>query len=152
MSATTSFLTEDMRQQAIGVESAPSTTEVEMGAIRKFAEAIEDTNPLWNNEWEARHTRHGGLVTPPTFLRSMKTLRAELPFEMPFDRVLDGGSEWEYFEAVLPGDHITTIDRVEDMREHTGRMGLMVITTAKITYRNQFDAVVATQTSTVIHY
>ena len=133
MSATTSFLTEDMRQQAIGVEGAPSTTEVERRAIIKFAEAIEDTNPLWNNEGEARHTRHGGLVAPPTFLRSMQTLRAELPFEVPFDRVLDGGSDWEYFEAVLPGDRITTIDRIEDMRERNGRIGLMVITTAKIT-------------------
>jgi hypothetical protein len=53
---------------------------------------------------------------------------------------------------VRPGDRITAVDRIEDMQERSGRMGLMVITTTKLTYRNQFDAVVATQTSTIIRY
>ena len=152
MPGTNIFLTEDMCQQAIGVEGPSSTTEVERGAIIKFAQAIEDNNPLWNDEAEARHTRRGGLVAPPTFLRSVRTVRAELPFEMPFDRVLDGGSEWEYFQAVIPGDRITTIDCIEDLRERTGKLGLMVITMSKTTYRNQFDTLVAIQTSTVIRY
>ena len=147
-----SFLTEDMRQQAIGVESPPLTTEVEKGAIIKFAEAIADDNPLWNDEASARQSSYGGLVAPPTFLRSMRVARAELPFAVPFDRVLDGGSDWEYFEPVRPGDRITAVDRIEDMQERTGRMGLMVITTTRLTYRNQFDEVVATQTSTIIRY
>ncbi len=152
MSTPTSFLTEEMRQRAIGVESPPMTTEVEKGAIVKFAEAIADQNPLWADEAAARRSGYGGLIAPPTFLRSMRAARAELPFEVPFDRVLDGGSDWEYFEPVRPGDRITAVDRIEDMQERTGRMGLMVITTTKLTYRNQFDDVVATQTSTIIRY
>ncbi len=39
-----------------------------------------------------------------------------------------------------------------EIQERTGRMGLMVITTSKVTYRNQFGSVVATQTSTGIRY
>ena len=54
MSTTPSFLTEEMRQQAIGTLSDPRTLEVEKGAIIKFAEAIGDDNPVYNDEAEAR--------------------------------------------------------------------------------------------------
>lgn len=152
MSTLASFLTEEMRQQAIGLESPPVTTEVEKGAIIKFAQAIGDDNPLWNDEVAARKTRHGGLIASPTFLRSAGTTRPQLPFELPFHRLLDGGSDWEYFEPVRPGDRITSVARIADIRERTGRLGVMIIMTTVIAYRNQFDQVVATQTSTSIRY
>ena len=152
MTSPATFLTEEMRQQAIGVESPPITVEVEKGAIIKFAQAIGDDNPVFNDEIAARNTRYGGLIAPPTFLRSVIVERPEYTFEMPYDRLLDGGSEWEYFEPVRAGDRITAVSRITDMSERTGRMGLMVITTYVITYRNQFDQVVATQASTSIRY
>ena len=152
MTSPVTFLTEEMRQQAIGVESPPITVEVEKGAIIKFAQAIGDDNPVFNDEIAARNTRYGGLIAPPTFLRSVMVERPEYTFEMPYDRLLDGGSEWEYFEPVRAGDRITAVSRITDMSERTGRMGLMVMTTYVITYRNQFDQVVATQASTSIRY
>ena len=152
MTSPATFLTEKMRLQAIGVESPPTTVEVEKGAIIKFAQAIGDDNPVFNDEIAARNTRYGGLIAPPTFLRSVIVERPEYPFEMPYDRLLDGGSEWEYFEPVRAGDRITAVSRITDMSERTGRMGLMVMTTYVITLRNQFDQVVATQTSTSIRY
>ena len=152
MSATPSFLTEEMRQQAIGMESEPKTMEVEKGAIIKFAEAIGDHNPVYNDEAAARASQYGGLIAPPTFLRSAVSARPELPFDVPFDRVLDGGSDWEYFEPVRPGDRITAVSRIEDINERNGRIGLMLIQTIVITYTNQFGQVVATQTNTSIRY
>ena len=145
-------LTEEMRQQAIGLEGPPVTTEVEKGAIVKFAQAIGDDNPLFNDEAEARKSKYGGLIAPPTFLRSMGSSRPQLPFDVPFDRNLDGGSDWEYFEPVRPGDRITSVARIADMVEREGRLGVMIITTNVTTYRNQFDQVVATQTTTGIRY
>ena len=152
MSTTPSFLTEEMRQQAIGQESAPSTLEVEKGAIIKFAEAIGDDNPVYNDEAAARASKYGGLIAPPTFLRSAVAARLELPLDVPFDRVLDVGSDWEYFEPVRPGDRITAVSRIEDITERNGRIGLMLIQTIVITYSNQFGQVVATQTNTSIRY
>ena len=107
MSTESSFLTEEMRQQAIGAESEPKLLEVEKGAIIKFAEAIGDDNPVYSDEAAARASQYGGLIAPPTFLRSAVSARPELPFDVPFDRVLDGGSDWEYFQPVRPGgpDH-----------------------------------------------
>ena len=152
MTAPASFLTEEMRQQAIGLEGPPATTEVEKGAIIKFAQAIGDDNPVFNDEEAARESRYGGLIAPPTFLRSMASSRPELPFDFPFHRRLDGGSEWEYFIPVRPGDRITAVARIDDISERTGRLGLMIIMSTVVTYRNQFGRVVATQTGTGIAY
>ena len=152
MSTTPSFLTEEMRQQAIGTVSEPRTLEVEKGAIIKFAEAIGDDNPIYSDEAAARGLQYGGLVAPPTFLRSAVAARPDLPFDVPFERVLDGGSEWEYFEPVRPGDRITAVSRIEDITERNGSIGLMLIQTIVITYTNQFDQLVATQTNTSIRY
>ena len=152
MTTPASFLTEEMRQQVIGQKSAPSTTDIEKGAIIKFAQAIEDDNPVFNDDMAARDSRYGGLIAPPTFLRSVGVDRPAYPFDMPFNRLLDGGSEWEYFHPVRAGDRITAVAEIADINERTGRMGLMIITSVVVTYRNQFDQVAATQTSPSIRY
>ena len=152
MSTSTPLLTEEMRQQAIGRESEPVTTEAEKGAIIRFAQAIGDDNPLFSDEAAARRGRYGGLIAPPTFLRSMSSSRPELPFELPLTRMLDGGSDWEYFEPIRPGDRITAVASITDVSERTGRLGTMVFTTVVTTYRNQLGQVAATQTSTSIRY
>ena len=152
MSTSAPLLTEEMRQQCIGQESAPVTTKVEKGAIIKFAQAIGDDNPLFNDEAAARSSRYGGLIAPPTFLRSVSSLRPELPFELPLTRMLDGGSDWEYFEPIRPGDHITSTGRITEITERAGRLGAMVFMTVVFTYRNQFDQVAVTQTNTSIRY
>ena len=152
MSTPTTFLTEEMRQQAIGLEGPPVTTEIEKGAIIRFAQAIEDDNPVFNDEEAARKSQYGGLIAPPTFLRSIRSSRREVPFDIPFNNALDGGSDWEYFEHVRTGDLITTVSRITDMQERAGRMVVMIITSTVTTYTNQFDQVVATQTTTGIRY
>lgn len=152
MSTPAPVLTDEMRRQAIGSETAPITTEIEKGAIIKFARAIGDDNPLFSDEVGARQGPYGGLVAPPTFLRSVVSSRMDLPFDLPLERVLDGGSDWEYFEPVRAGDRITAVARLTDIAERTGRLGVMVIMTIVVTYRNQLDQVAATQTNTLIRY
>jgi acyl dehydratase len=152
LSTPTSFLTEEMQRRAIGTESNPVTMEVEKGAIIRFAQAIGDNNPAYTDEAAARKTRYGGIVAPPTFLRSLRGVHLDLPFELPFNRVLDAGSDWEYFQPVRPGDRITAVGRISDIRERSGRLGLMILITTAITYHNQFDEVVAIQTNILIRY
>lgn len=65
MTTPASFLTEEMRRQAIGQKSEPHTIDVEKGAIIKFAQAIEDDNPLFNDDMAARESRYGGIIAPP---------------------------------------------------------------------------------------
>lgn len=125
---------------------------VERGAIFNFVQAIGDANPAYHDEAAARKTGYGTLIAPPTFLRCMRLVQPELPFDLPFERLLDGGSDWEYFQLVRAGDQITAVGRVSDISERSGRVGLMVFIKTMITYRNQFDEIAATQTNTLIRY
>jgi acyl dehydratase len=151
MSSENTFLTEEIRQRALGVQSGPAILDVEKGAVARFAEAVGDPSPVFNDEAAARKTRLGTLVAPPTFLRSLRLERPTLP-GAPFDRVLDGGSDWEYFEPVRVGDRITGIVRIADLSERSGRLGTMLFMVLEYTYTNQFGERVATQRNTLIYY
>ena len=146
-----SAITQEMRD-AIGVESDPVTHEVEKGAIIKFTRAIGDPNPLFNDEGAARMTRYGGLIAPPTFLRSTPPGPPKVRFESPYSAGLDGGSEWEYFEAVRVGDRITVTNKVAEIFERQGRLGNMVFIINEAKYVNQFGQTVALQRTTGISY
>lgn len=146
-----SVITQEMRA-AIGVASEPITHDVEKGAIIKFAEAIGDPNPLFNDEEAARKTRYGGLIAPPTFLRSMRSGPARVHYRGPYSANLDGGSQWEYYEPVRPGDKITVTTTITDISEREGRMGKMLFVTRETRYVNQFGKLAATQRSTGISY
>lgn len=141
-----------MKRQAVGIEGPPMILEVEKGAIRKFAEAVGDSNPLWTDEEVSKASSGGGVVAMPTFLRSMRPERPQLPFDLPFQRLLDAGSEWEYFQPVRPGDRITAVSRLTDISERSGKLGIMIFMIVIISYTNQFSQVVATQQSTHIRY
>ena len=145
-------VTEEVRKQ-IGKTGEPRTYEVEKGHIRRFAEAIGDGNPVFSDEPAARKTRFGGLIAPPTFYRSMGSPIPDisLPGFQSF-RGLDGGSEWEYFQPIHPGDRITSQSKLVDIRESEGRLGPMIFITIEHSYTNQFGELCATQRSTGIRY
>jgi acyl dehydratase len=145
------YVTEEAKKQ-IGKMGEARTLDVERGAIRRFAEAIGDENPLFNNEQEARKRRFGGMIAPPTFCRSLSAAIVDVKLEMPQFRGLDGGSEWEYFEPIRPGDRITVQTKIADLRESEGRLGPMVFITTETTYTNQFGEVCAIQRATGIRY
>ena len=146
-----SVITQEMRD-AIGVESDPVAYEVEKGALIKFAQAIGDPNPIFNDEEVARSTRYRGLVAPPTFLRSMIPARPKVEPPSPYPAGLDGGSEWEYFEPVRPGDRITVTTKIVDMFERRGQLGDMLFIIRETRYVNQSCNVVALEHTTGIGY
>lgn len=143
----------DEEKKFIGIESEPITYDVERGAIRLFAQAIGDPNPLFNDDKQARKTRLGGLIAPPTYVRLL--MPRELPrFELPKmpKRLLDGGSEWEFLEPIRPGDRITVVARLGDLRETEGRMGTMVVRVIELRYTNQFKELCTIQRMSLINY
>jgi acyl dehydratase len=145
------YVTEEARKQ-IGKLGEARTLDVERGAIRRFAEAIGDDNPVFNNEREARKTRFGGMIAPPTFCRSLSAAIVDVKLDMQSFRGLDGGSDWEYLEPIRPGDRITVQTKIADLRESEGRLGPMVFITTETTYTNQFGQVCVIQRSTGIRY
>ena len=146
-----SVITQQMRD-AVGVFSQPIEHDIEKGAIRRFAEVIGDPNPLYCDEERARKSRYGGIIAPPTFLRTLETDPLNVDFGVPYEGVFDGGSEWKYHEPVRLGDRITVTSRIVDLRERTGRVGPMLFVISESTYVNQFGAKVALQRNTLIYY
>jgi len=148
--ADATLVTPEMRAW-LGREFDRRTLEVEKGAVRRFAEAIGDPNPLWSDEEAARGTRYGGIIAPPTFLR-LATGFPRFPFPLPFEHLLDGGSDWAYFEPVRPGDALTAVSRLVDLREREGRVGRMLFVVHETTYTNQWGRLAASQRCTTILY
>ena len=146
-----SVITPEMKA-AVGVESEPYVNDVEKGAIIKFARAIGDTNPIYNDEDAARKSRYGGLVAPPTFFRSLRSGEMKVDVSSPYPANLDGGSEWEYYEPVRPGDRIAVTTKISNMFERAGRLGNMLFIQRETKYVNQFGNTVAIQRTTGISY
>lgn len=143
---------EELRK-LIGTEGQPVVIEIEKGMIRKFAEAIEDPNPLWQDEEYARKSRYGGLVAPPEILCSVMfsggASRPEIP--LPYKRILDGGGEWEFFLPLKPGDVITSVTKFADVYMREGKAGKMIFQVFETIHRNQRGEIVAKSRGTLIN-
>ena len=126
------------------------SADIEKSHIKRFAEAIGDTNPLWNDERAARKTCYGGMIAPPTFLRIIPFGRPDNSLDLPGSHKVDGGSEWEYFEPVRPGDRITGNRKVVELYERQGQRGPVIFIVTHTIYTNQFGDTVASQKTTSI--
>ena len=149
-----SVITDEMRA-AIGVESGPSTREVEKGAIRRFAEAIGDPNPLYRDEEQAAKSKYGAMICPPSFFGWMvRSAGATRSFQSPFTRGYNGGNEYEFFKPIKAGDVLTTTSKIVEMYERQGgpQTGRMLFTVTETTYKNQNGEIVAKSRGTGISY
>jgi acyl dehydratase len=144
-------------RESIGRSVGPIVFEVERGAIRRFAEAVGDPNPLYRDEDYARRMPQGGVVAPPGFFGwplnashdILETLKA---FHCPFKRVLNGGTDCEFFRAVRPGDMLAATRRLIDVSEKESRLGRLIILVIETTYLNQAGECVAVNRDTTITY
>ncbi len=110
----------------IGRESEPVLHEVEKGAIRHFAEALGDPNPIYVDEAAARAAGFPALVAPPTFpvvLASNERFRHSL--DLGTRSILHGEQQFEYVRPVVAGDRITVRSKVADVQERAGASGPM---------------------------
>ncbi len=109
-------------------------------AIRKFADGIGDSNPLWQDAEYAQKTRYGCLIAPPSWLYSVFIGWDML--DVPAGIFLiPAGHDWEYFRPVMVGDRITVDCKYTDLE--IKRSGSTIIEGREILYKNQHDALVA---------
>ncbi len=138
--------------------------EVEKGAIRRFADAVDDPNPLYWDEEYARNSRYGSIIAPPGFFgwpakqaRGAAITSEETGPQRPdlakagYPRVLDGGMEYEFFCPIRAGDTLAVSSMVKDIVEREGRTGKMIFLITETTYINQNGDVVAKVRGTTIH-
>lgn len=111
-------------KKAVGRISPPTLNEVEKGAIRRFAEAIGDFNPMFYDEEYARASGYPTIVAPPTFpasFHSAADLRELLG--VTIKSVLHAEQTFEYDRPIFAGDRIYVSTRVSDVQERSGPSG-----------------------------
>jgi len=134
------LITEGMKA-AIGVESDPSVFEIEKGAIRRWAEAIGDPNPLYHDEEYARKLGYRSIIAPPTFLPSygypLVRGKSKVTVKSPLNRSLNGGLEIEIIRPLQAGDTAYVTTMLSDIVEKKGRLGKMLFFISEIFIRNK---------------
>ncbi len=136
----------------IGREAAPFTCEVTKTAIRRFAQAIGDSNPAYFDEQYARTTQWGGIIAPPTFIFTLgyyddspgvqlredgRPTGGEIDVPLPVSRTVGGASAIEFGEPARPGDVITVRKKVADVYTKEGKSGRLYFTVVETSYTNQ---------------
>lgn len=145
----------------IGTTTPPGINEVEPGAIKRYAEAVEDPNPLYSDIEYARNSRYKGIISPPGFFgwpvkvstgaMEMMAPIFEILFKAGLFRILDGGVEYDFFLPVRAGDTLAWYARFADAKERVSKSGeRMVFITMELTYINQNGDMVAKKRQTFI--
>lgn len=156
-----SVITDAMRA-AIGVDGPPSVAEVTTSGIRIFARAVGHTDLVFYDEEVARQRGYRSLLAPPGYLGTpiyrpgRREAAAEMAggaqYEIPYKRVLNGGTTYEYSEPIVAGDVITSRSHISEFRERAGSMGPMLITYRETVFTRQDGTVVAKMRGNVINY
>jgi acyl dehydratase len=154
--AESSLITRELRE-LIDVTLETIVFKVEEGAIQRYAKAIGDLNPLFNEPDFASKTKYGRLLAPPGFtgwpvkagLDMFKLVESLVKAGAP-SRLLDGGVEFEFFEPVGAGDLLTATTKIANMTERETRLGKTIFTTLETTFVNQKGNVALKSRSTLI--
>lgn len=153
-------ITDELKAMIGIIMAEPTIIEVERGAIRRYADAIDDPNPLYRDVEYAKNSGYGELICPPGFfgwpvkagggpMWILDTFGDPLS-RAGFPRILDGGIEYEFFIPIRAGDILTSYIKVADITERAGRTGNMLLVTLETTYLNQNGDIVAKARSSLI--
>ncbi len=136
----------------VGVEAEPEIWEVEKDHIKRFAEAIGDPNPIYRDEAYAAKTCYGGIIAPPQFLIDAGLVKfVDRLVDMCPDKAnINAGTDLEFYRPMRPGDRITTVAKLAEVKEKTGKSGEMIFLTIEVTYRNQRGELAAVCRNTFI--
>ncbi len=147
----------------IGKEVSVRTVEVEKGAIKRYADAVDDQNPLYYDEEYAKKSKYGSIIAPPGYIHSHWFVGPITRWEREHEPsageaggfidalrkagftnpgVVDVGHEYDSFNPVRAGDTITLSRKLKNITEREGKTGKMVFWTTETTFTNQNGDVV----------
>ena len=130
--------------------------------IRRFSQAIGETNPIHFDEDYAKSSRYGTIVAPPLFCQmfTFEDVPAdqlpddgspiEIDVPLPARRTVGGASSYEIFQPVKAGDRITVKSSLRDVFAKEGRSGRLYFVVVETEFSNQENEPVAKETATYI--
>jgi acyl dehydratase len=157
------LLTDDVRAFLGREVSFTAPDELGRSAIRYFALAVGDDNPVYTDDDAALAAGHPSVIAPPTLICETNQFLAkprdgdgfpghmwDLP--LPDCRLVRGGNEYTFYRPVVPSDVITVTHRIADMTERLSRSGAQLLSVVnEITYRDQHGERLATNRETLIY-
>jgi acyl dehydratase len=117
----------------VGETSTAETVEVTAEAIRQFADAIGDENPLYHDEEAAQAAGYPTLIAPPTYVTKFRQFIGALPIDPIKMRLLHGEEEYTYVRPLCAGDVLTIQTRVAEVRQRPGKGDVMTFVTLETT-------------------
>ncbi|WP_407493785.1 MaoC family dehydratase N-terminal domain-containing protein [Pseudooceanicola sp. MF1-13] len=149
------LLTDQIRAMIGAERTYPAKEEIGGMAIRYFAIAVGDTDPLYYDDEYARAQGYPSRIAPPTFITesgqyagNTPNAHGYLPHEWDWPagfRTIRGGQDYTFARPVLPTDRISVRYRLESIEEKSSRDGrgqLLAISLAE--FIDADGAVVAT--------
>src|SRR5262249_51596810 len=109
---------------------------VERGKIKEFAVAIGDPDAIYHDAEYAAKTPAGGIMAPPTFLRSFlyePRAASDALAVKDWSYIVHGEQEFEYLAPIVAADVLTARERIVSVTEkesrRAGRLHIAVIET-----------------------
>jgi len=155
----------------IGMESRVEVAcdPIERGAVRRYAQAIMDEDPIFHSDCE-ENRRYGGSIAPPLYpthlfrrpFGAADPIQANahnphydgsigslgLPAIEPLKdyTLLNGGSEVEFFKYARHGESVTMLSRYADILEKNTSKGPIILVIIESEFRDgQGDLLVRTR-------
>jgi len=128
-------------RRLIGVDyrGARAVIEITHDNIRDYCNYMGSENPLFLDEGYAAQTRWGGVIAPPAMVG-----QAIIAPGLRGIQWINGGIEWEFLQAMRPGDVITQRGQLVDAVEKRGRtVPRMIIQIGDLTCTRQDGVAVA---------
>lgn len=132
-------------------------------AIRYFALAVGDDNPLYTDRSFARDNGYDDVVAPPTLLAETNQYIVGRPdaegylghswrLDVPGTRLVRGGNSYEFAAPAQPDTVVTATWRIASMIERRTSAGVpMLIVTSEATYTDQDGTLLLTNTESLVY-
>ena len=113
----------------VGRETEAGTETITADAVRQFADAIGDNNPVYRDAAAAERAGFAGIPALPTFVTRIRVSFAESGLDPTRSQVLHGEQEYEYNRPIVVGDTIRMRHRIASIRQsaRAGNMAIMTI-------------------------
>jgi len=105
----------------------PPTAPFEVGRekIREFADAINDSNPVYRDRAAAKARGYADVIAPPTFaiiltLRAGHQVIMDPDLGIDYSRVVHGEQRFEHIRPITVGDVLQVVVTVADIRAAAG--------------------------------
>ena len=137
-------------RELIGRTSAAVTLDVEKGHIRRFVEAIGETDPVYVDEAAALAAGHPRIPAPPTFAIALRPNDARSGVDIDWTKLLHGEQEFELHRPLYAGDQVTLTQRITDVYEKQGKAGIMDFMVLETIGTDPTDEVVFVARGTIV--